>query len=123
MSLTTIFGYYVFKKMFSLYFSPLNSRSSTNVSRQSTQDYSDPDLLYEDGSHSHMPSPARARWIDAFNKVCAQFNGVCIVSVSFAHKISNTDISKYLLYQRIEFEDSSCFYFQVLISQTTDISK
>ncbi|XP_053405969.1 protein unc-13 homolog A-like isoform X6 [Mercenaria mercenaria] len=55
-------------------FSPLNSRSSTNVSRQSTQDYSDADLLYDTRSNNIMPSPARARWIDAFNKVCAQFN-------------------------------------------------
>ncbi|KAL4227427.1 Protein unc-13 C [Mactra antiquata] len=55
-------------------FSPLNSRSSTNVSRQSTQDYSDPDLLYDSHGSNIMPSPARARWIDAFNKVCAQFN-------------------------------------------------
>ena len=63
---------------FLLLYSPLNSRSSTNISRQSTQDYSDPDLLYESRDHSNMASPARARWIDAFNKVCAQFNGVCI---------------------------------------------
>ena len=61
-----------------LCFSPLNSRSSTNVSCQSTQDFSDPDLVYDSGDRSQMPSPARARWIDAFNKVCAQFNGVGI---------------------------------------------
>ncbi|XP_052796783.1 protein unc-13 homolog A-like isoform X3 [Mya arenaria] len=57
-------------------FSPLNSRSSTNVSQQSTQEYSDVDLLYDRRGSVLRPSPARARWIDAFNKVCAQFNTI-----------------------------------------------
>jgi len=56
-------------------FSPLNSRSSTNISRQSTQDYSDGDL-YTPRSGKTMQSPARARWMDAFHKVCAQINSV-----------------------------------------------
>ncbi|XP_052282013.1 protein unc-13 homolog A-like isoform X4 [Dreissena polymorpha] len=50
-------------------FSPLNSRSST--SRQSN---SDGELSFSHHVNHLMPSPARARWIDAFNKVCAQFN-------------------------------------------------
>ncbi|KAL5004186.1 hypothetical protein ScPMuIL_017642, partial [Solemya velum] len=56
-------------------FSPNNSQSST-VSRQSTQEYSDGqiDLLYENHSQSELPSPAQARWIEAFNKIRAQLS-------------------------------------------------
>ncbi|WAR00412.1 LOW QUALITY PROTEIN: UN13B-like protein [Mya arenaria] len=57
-------------------FSPLNSRSSTNVSQQSTQEYSDVDLLYDRRGSVLRPSPARARWIDAFNKVFPGHNDI-----------------------------------------------
>uniref|UniRef100_A0A0L8G322 Uncharacterized protein n=1 Tax=Octopus bimaculoides TaxID=37653 RepID=A0A0L8G322_OCTBM len=64
------------------YNSPVNSRiSSADVSRQSTQDYSDAaappptDLPYEEKEtekRTELPSPARNRWIDAIQKVCSQ---------------------------------------------------
>ncbi|XP_055956306.1 protein unc-13 homolog B isoform X3 [Patella vulgata] len=59
-------------------YSPVNSRvSSSNVSRQSTQDYWDGSVdLCENQTTTvpDLPSPARSRWIDAFNKVCAQLS-------------------------------------------------
>ena len=59
--------------------SPANSRvSSSNVSRQSTQEYVDSSFeMYEPEQQTfQLTSPARKRWIEAFNKVCAELSEV-----------------------------------------------
>lgn len=69
----------------------MNSRiSSADVSRQSTQDYSDSappptDQPYEEEEKKkqerpELPSPARNRWIDAIQKVCSQLGDVSVLS-------------------------------------------
>ncbi|XP_025078268.1 protein unc-13 homolog B-like isoform X7 [Pomacea canaliculata] len=58
-------------------FSPVNSRvSSSNVSRQSTQEFVDSsfDLYEQEQQNPDITSPARTRWIEAFNRVCAELN-------------------------------------------------
>ncbi|CAC5380797.1 UNC13A_B_C [Mytilus coruscus] len=50
--------------------SPVNStRSSTNISRGSTQEVSDGQDLYETQMNPDYSSPARSKWIDAVNRV------------------------------------------------------
>lgn len=59
--------------------SPANSRvSSSNVSRQSTQEYVDSSFDTYEAEHPNleMTSPARTRWIEAFNRVCAELSEV-----------------------------------------------
>lgn len=57
-------------------FSPHDSKiSSANISRQSTDYQSDLTVDYE--PNADIPSPARIRWINAFNKICAKLNQVC----------------------------------------------
>lgn len=55
----------------SFHFSPVNStRSSTNISRGSTQEVSDGrEDLYETQMNPDYSSPARSKWIDAVNRV------------------------------------------------------
>ncbi|XP_021362642.1 protein unc-13 homolog A-like isoform X5 [Mizuhopecten yessoensis] len=54
-------------------FSPANSQSSTtNVSRQSTQECSDESAAFERSSNLNINSPAKAKWIDVYNKVCVK---------------------------------------------------
>ncbi|CAD5123989.1 DgyrCDS12297 [Dimorphilus gyrociliatus] len=54
-------------------FSPHDSKiSSANISRQST-DYQS-DLTADFEPNADIPSPAKIRWINAFNKICAKLN-------------------------------------------------
>ncbi|GFR73850.1 protein unc-13 homolog B-like isoform X12 [Elysia marginata] len=57
-------------------YSPANSHvSSSNVSRQSTTHESSFDTFEKSDSSAHpMSSPARSRWLEAFNRVCAELS-------------------------------------------------
>ncbi|GFO13544.1 protein unc-13 homolog b-like isoform x12, partial [Plakobranchus ocellatus] len=59
-------------------YSPANSHvSSSNVSRQSTTHESSFDTFEKSDSSAHpMSSPARSRWLEAFNRVCAELSEV-----------------------------------------------
>ncbi|KAL8565276.1 hypothetical protein ACOMHN_001174 [Nucella lapillus] len=50
--------------------------SSSNVSQQSTQEYADSsfDMYEADQQTIQHNSPARVRWLQAFNKVCAELS-------------------------------------------------
>lgn len=73
-----MFFWPIIPKCIYLLSSPNNSQSST-VSRQSTQEYSDGQMdMYENQSQSELPSPAQARWIEAFNKIRAQLSDVSL---------------------------------------------
>ena len=67
--------------------SPVNSRVSTssNISRQSTQEFVDSTQEFVDSSFDiyepeqqpfQLTSPARTRWIEAFHRVCEELNEV-----------------------------------------------
>lgn len=62
-----------------LFISPtqLDSRQES-VSMQGSEDYRSDDNYNNDDTttNTDIPSPARVRWIDAFNKVCNQLNQV-----------------------------------------------
>ncbi|XP_055864436.1 protein unc-13 homolog B-like isoform X1 [Biomphalaria glabrata] len=58
-------------------YSPVNSHvSSSNISRQSTKESSFDTFEKSDSDAHRMSSPARSRWLEAFNRVCAELSEV-----------------------------------------------
>ncbi|KAI8789182.1 protein unc-13 A, partial [Biomphalaria glabrata] len=56
-------------------YSPVNSHvSSSNISRQSTKESSFDTFEKSDSDAHRMSSPARSRWLEAFNRVCAELS-------------------------------------------------
>ncbi|BFZ01542.1 hypothetical protein BsWGS_04581 [Bradybaena similaris] len=52
--------------------SPVNSRVSSSISRQSTHESSFDTIEKSEVGVHQMSSPARSRWLSAFNRVCAE---------------------------------------------------
>ena len=67
-------------------FSPIHSQASSTISCHSIQEVDNCSFeVYEDKKDAHSaPSVAHTRWIDAFNKVCAQLNKVNVLLRSFS---------------------------------------
>ncbi|KAH9524496.1 hypothetical protein Btru_027022 [Bulinus truncatus] len=58
--------------------SPANSHvSSSNISPQSTKESSFDTFEKSDSDAHRMSSPARSRWLEAFNRVCAELSETC----------------------------------------------
>lgn len=67
----------IIKIHYFLLHSPVNSHvSSSNISRESTKESSFDTFEKSDSDAHRMSSPARSRWLEAFNRVCAELSEV-----------------------------------------------